>query len=116
MAATLRKHRKPFEKLVLWVRFIKFELLDGPSHLRVRCCHVNKTCTTNNHHCKQATFDVAYSLSLNAKRISPENFQAFAGVLRKAFERLQDAIASTQLANAQTRQSISPRSADAFKM
>ncbi len=64
----------------------------------------------------QATFDVAYSVALHAKRLSPENFRAFTGVLRTGLTRLLDAIASTELANAMARQSVSTRSVDAFKM
>ena len=64
----------------------------------------------------QGVFDVAYSLSLNAKRISPENFRAFTGVLKTAFCRLSEAIATTELANTLAQQSVSEQSADAFKM
>jgi len=68
------------------------------------------------HITEQYTFDVAYSLSLCAKRISPENFHAFTGVLSMAFSRLRDAISSTELSNTLTRQEVSPASANAFKM
>lgn len=65
---------------------------------------------------RQQVFDVAYSLSLNAKRISPENFRIFTSVLKTAFCRLSEAIATTELANSLAQQSVSEQSADAFKM
>lgn len=64
----------------------------------------------------QVTFDIAYSVTLCAKRISPDNYKNFVDVLSTSFTKLMSAIGKSEVNNSLHRQKVSPTCVEAFKM